>query len=537
MPPNYRYSFFDSFHASPALALHAESAPLSANDAIEVIPKTVANSSMLAMPVVYHTMVQSAPIEIGGLGGLGGFGGLRAERVEDFKVKHAPDLEKPKACEVFFIPVSTISQVLQWWNRSAKESKAEADIASRWDKPRKGTLEIKGQGTVSVKTDSTIGFHIVVQTEDPKLPNLYLDVTRDSCVFSYGGLPSIDGGTLSSASRQPIPDECLAYPKGNSSAWLREDQGPYNHWLSIDLENGILRYGRGYCTASLVLLQAVFKTKRNASWFTLIRNGNGFLTEMVIDPFPLVRDLSPYVVKDRDITLDDLESGIVTVVANLPEASGPKIALDTPDFPDFSQAIERSVRTEGLLGHNLLLKKDTEFGESNFGALICVSRLEQIWILMNDIMIIGNSPGIPYVLEIWPSGHSSPIHDHGDSFAVIKVLHGKIHAYYFDGLEKPGPNQQGSPALLMKDDVTWISNNNYQVHQLKNESDQLCCTIQCYQYGPSDKIHYEGFRYIANGKPKLPDDEPFFPDSDMAFGEFKKAIKKEWYAYQLEKMK
>lgn len=99
------------------------------------------------------------------------------------------------------------------------------------------------------------------------------------------------------------------------------------------------------------------------------------MTEMVIDPFPLVRDLPPYVIKDQDVTLDDLESGIVTVIANLPEAcqvlyrnvAGPKIALDTPDFPDFSQAIERSVRTEGLVGHNLLMKKANHGGgESNF---------------------------------------------------------------------------------------------------------------------------------------------------------------------------
>jgi hypothetical protein len=100
------------------------------------------------------------------------------------------------------------------------------------------------------------------------------------------------------------------------------------------------------------------------------------MTEMVVDPFPLVRDLPPYVIKDQDVTLDDLESGIVTVIANLPEAcqvlyrnvAGPNIALDTPDFPDFSQAIERSVRTEGLVGHNLLIKKAKNHGggESNF---------------------------------------------------------------------------------------------------------------------------------------------------------------------------
>jgi hypothetical protein len=86
---------------------------------------------------------------------------------------------------------------------------------------------------------------------------------------------------------------------------------------------------------------------------------------MVLDPFPLVRDPPPYVVKDQDFTLDDLESGTVAVVANLPLAcqvlyknvAGPKIVLNAPDFPEFSQAIERSVRNPGLVGYELLKMK------------------------------------------------------------------------------------------------------------------------------------------------------------------------------------
>jgi hypothetical protein len=36
----------------------------------------------------------------------------------------------------------------------------------------------------------------------------------------------------------------------------------------------------------------------------------------------------------------------------------------------------------------------------------------------------GTSPGSsPYVLEVWPSHHASPVHNHGSSFIVMKVLH------------------------------------------------------------------------------------------------------------------
>lgn len=34
--------------------------------------------------------------------------------------------------------------------------------------------------------------------------------------------------------------------------------------------------------------------------------------------------------------------------------------------------------------------------------------------------------GIPFVLEIWPAGHNSPIHNHGNAYGIVRVLHGDI---------------------------------------------------------------------------------------------------------------
>jgi hypothetical protein len=131
-------------------------------------------------------------------------------------------------------------------------------------------------------------------------------------------------------------------------------------------------------------------------------------------------DLSPYVVSSQNISLLDLDRGIYTTPANLPAAcqtlygnvAGPEIVLDITDFPYFSKAIQRSVSTKGLLGHTLLEAKSKEFGPEDFSATYL-----RITLGYN----LGDSPGIPYVLEIWPSGHYSPIHDHGDANAVIKV--------------------------------------------------------------------------------------------------------------------
>lgn len=67
---------------------------------------------------------------------------------------------------------------------------------------------------------------------------------------------------------------------------------------------------------------------------------------------------------------------------------------------------------------------------------------------------------------------------------AYKVLSGTIHAYYFDSLDSPdGPHQIGEPVVLNEGDVTWIADQHYQVHQLRNLSmtGRICCTLQCYQ--------------------------------------------------------
>ena len=30
------------------------------------------------------------------------------------------------------------------------------------------------------------------------------------------------------------------------------------------------------------------------------------------------------------------------------------------------------------------------------------------------------------MLEIWPAGHNSPIHNHGNAYGIVRVLHGDI---------------------------------------------------------------------------------------------------------------
>jgi predicted metal-dependent enzyme (double-stranded beta helix superfamily) len=125
-------------------------------------------------------------------------------------------------------------------------------------------------------------------------------------------------------------------------------------------------------------------------------------------------------------------------------------------------------------------------------------------------------------MEIWPAGHFSPVHSHGGSEAVIRVLHGGIQVELFPFLSN---DVEGfATAQFTEGDMLWISPTLNQVHQLKNVGAEPCVTIQCYMYDAEDNAHYDYFDYIdADGEVKR-----FTPDSDMEFLDFKDLMQEEW---------
>jgi len=137
----------------------------------------------------------------------------------------------------------------------------------------------------------------------------------------------------------------------------------------------------------------------------------------------------------------------------------------------------------------------------------------------------GESPGIPYVMEIWPVGHYSPIHNHANASAIIRVLHGSINVSLFPYLSEDGV-LPFAKSDFKKGDITWISPTLNQVHQLKNldNNKDTCITIQCYMYDIENIDHYDYFDYIDADNKK----QQYEPDSDMNFSEFKNLIKQEW---------
>ncbi|KAJ7776563.1 hypothetical protein DFH07DRAFT_936873 [Mycena maculata] len=405
-------------------------------------------------------------------------------------------------------------------------------------------LVIHGQGTVIANCTGPISLLFSFSTEDQSKSSLYAEITETSVQFSYG--PTAPHGSIGylPPDRVLIKGDIIKQPVDGASPereakptimpmFLRPEM-PYTarYWLSIDHNNGILLFGRDYANLALALYEARLKQYVDPGvWHWIddntyqrkltilqhafidnvsivnVQQKGGNLTapplQLVSQPLPVVQKLPPIIVPSESITLDQLAVGSATVPANLSaecqrlyaNVAGANILLDTPDFPEFSQAIECSVNTEGLLCQKLLKKKAKKDYKNTYLRITLGANL-------------GNSPGPPYVLEIWPAMHASPIHNHGDSHAVIKVLHGKIKAYYFTSLYNASPI--GPPAKLEKGDITWIDPENY----------------QCYSYGKDDVRHYEAFDYIDKETDKLI--PQFKPNTDMRYDEFKAALQEEW---------
>lgn len=301
------------------------------------------------------------------------------------------------------------------------------------------------------------------------------------------------------------------------------------YWFSLDSQNQRLYAGVGEPRLETVIYTYNFEPK-NAKRFleslTQIQNiSNVTLLRVIKDP---VTGNVPLIVKDMDeLHMEHIASSKYMPKANLlPVAqklyhciAGKQFTLNTHDFPDFVNAIEYSIRTPGMWCYKKLREKSREFNPDK-------PNLAETYLRITLGQNNGESPGVPYVMEIWPVGHYSPIHSHSNANAVIRVLNGSINVSLF-----PFLCNEAVPfgvANFNTGDITWISPSLNQTHQLRNldSSTKTCITIQCYMYNTVDNRHYDYFDYLDDAGAT----QQYEPDSDMDFMEFKKQMRTEWAA-------
>ena len=371
----------------------------------------------------------------------------------------------------------------------------------------------------------------------------------DKCSFIFCNKSESDGikidfssnfikGTIISSGEELIDK--------NNNSGLQNSKGIY-YWTSLDSQNQKIQAGIGEARIENIIYTYEFP-KENMDIF---HKNKTFIESMfkinILDqnvkniigqPQPSIKVINilkdpitlkiPLIIRDTNhLSMHDIASLNYLPKSNLSAfaeklydcISGKNFVLDNSDFPDFSKAIEYSILTPKLWCHEKLKDKSTEFNKDKPNILETYLR---ITLGQNN----GESPGIPYVMEIWPPHHYSPIHNHAGAHAIIRVLYGEINVSLYPYLCNEKDSVKPFDDInLIKDDITWISPTLNQTHKLENLNDtQTCVTIQCYMYDDKNNVHYDYFDYLDNDN----NIQQYEPDSDMDFIEFKKIIKSEW---------
>jgi len=332
----------------------------------------------------------------------------------------------------------------------------------------------------------------------------------------------------------------------NNNSGLQNKNGIF-YWVSIDSQNQKIQAGIGEARIENIIYKYEFPKSDIAQF----HKNKAFLESLVkvnlldsqeknafgqaassIEVINLLRDpirkKIPLLVKDTHaLTMTHIASSEFLPKSSLsPTAeklydcmSGKNFVLNSPDFPDFAKAIEYSIATPNKWCHEKIKEKSTEFNKDKPNILETYLR---ITLGENN----GESPGVPYVMEIWPPNHYSPIHNHAGANAIIRVLHGEINVSLYPYLcNSQNSVDPFSKINLVKNDITWISPTLNQTHKLENlNNSKTCITIQCYLYDNKNNIHYDYFDYLDNDN----NVQKYEPDSDMDFIEFKKLMQFEW---------
>ena len=262
-------------------------------------------------------------------------------------------------------------------------------------------LEVKGQATVGFSLHAHKRFRILFRSG---CSSLMVDIGEERTSFRF-----ITKGKT---------DEILCEVErgGVDTDPFLNTEYEQIYWFSVDKNNNLIRFGKGEMVAELCELEFDFshlQEKNEFDWVSTLDSfsiAGNFSKEDLRKIKPIYRRLpvttsAPPIIISRDqMNLGLIDSNAATVVNNLSaecmqlynNIAGQNLSLNTPDFSDFSDAINWSIVTEGALCHTRLKEKAKNLSED---------RKKQTYLRITVGENLGDSPGAPYVLEIWPGQH------------------------------------------------------------------------------------------------------------------------------------
>ena len=320
----------------------------------------------------------------------------------------------------------------------------------------------------------------------------------------------------------------------------KKNENWHQYWLSYFKDTRTVKYGIGEIRSLFTIFHITIDEQEDAGmkdiayFHVKVDNNDQMLSELgdLRENFrffvgkEIVHDPALLVVPDASLNLLDtvrhrvIESSRLDKPCRFLYNRVRDFELNDDQFPEFSKAIARSVESTDGWCHKKLIEKANRFGRPNFSATylrITIGNLD------------GSAPGHAFVVEVWPPGHYSPVHNHSNAYGIIKVLTGRILVKIFPELALNVRQHPPIETILEKGQVTWMLPRLNQMHQVRNPDiyGDASVTIQCYQYGDEDTEHYEYFDYLNNDGQSI---GHFAPVSDIDFFEFKEKMQAEWKA-------
>ena len=123
----------------------------------------------------------------------------------------------------------------------------------------------------------------------------------------------------------------------------------------------------------------------------------------------------------------------------------------------------------------------------------------------------------PCLLEIWPGGHYSPIHEHASSTGLMKGVFGRVDIMLYESL---GAQPKEVALLSMTAErCSWMSPEHYQAHK-------VFCPMAAHDFAATFHIYVdtqgEFFRYREEAAPHRIAE--FLTESDITWGQFYKGL-------------
>lgn len=471
---------------------------------------------------------------------------------------YCQDLEKyrefaqpyKKVCGVYSNPVELFSRLRHNLDKKSDETSISTDSSRRSSSNDDGverfsqpdlswnpwemntctkTLPIQGQSTIAVIQNGSVPFEIILSNA-----NKLTEITGDN-KYSIVLLVNNREVTLGTY----INDQARLLDRTDSSRHIlqsNKNQSIHNqefiYWIHFSKETFTVMYGVGEIRPKFKVLEARLDNK----YVELISNISYLHVKIdgTYQNFPTIENLKDKIrfligsisfIEPSLLVLRQSQSSLInhhtyssisplnlvepcrTLYHNLVH-----FKLDDDDFPDFIQAIEHSIKNPNGWCYQKLFEKANRFGRS---------KKEQTYIRLTLDSI---------VIEIWPPGHYSPIHNHKNAYGMFRVLSGSIVIRLFPALSLNHQYDAPLEYIVHQDHVTWMLPRLNQTHQMKNiELNSSCIIVQCYSYddGKDENMtkNEEVFDFIVNSGRDI---QTMKPNSDMNFGAFKEKIQKEW---------